>query len=408
MYFRVCFKMDIYTRKTYWKWYLTLAGIAIVSLSLWYTRGLAEQLALRERQQVEQYLEAQRILGDMSTDTTAFFICDVDFPLKVVQDNTTVPILLIGENGKIDGYVNIGEDENGNISPDKLDEVYKNMLAEKADTMMISPGGGVVQIVMYTRSRLLGMLEWYPYIQLLLITAFVGLGYWGFNAARRAEQNQVWLGMAKETAHQLGTPITAILGWLETLKAVNEDRADNQEMLHELGKDVSRLELVADRFSKIGATPELSPVNLYDELESCRAYMQRRAPRRVSFHFPDPAGCDPLIVFLNPPLFDWVIENLLRNAIDAMEEGKGSVTATVYRDGKWACIDIADTGKGIQSGKFKTVFKPGYSTKTRGWGLGLSLSKRIIAEYHRGKIFVKKSEPGKGTTFTVKLRTGKD
>ncbi|MFM8485365.1 MAG: two-component sensor histidine kinase, partial [Bacteroidota bacterium] len=162
------------------------------------------------------------------------FICDVDFPLKVVQDNTTVPILLIGENGKIDGYVNIGEDENGNISPEKLDEVYKNMLAEKADTMMISPGEGVVQIVMYTRSRLLGMLEWYPYIQLLLITAFVGLGYWGFNAARRAEQNQVWLGMAKETAHQLGTPITAILGWLETLKAVNEDRADNQEMLHEL------------------------------------------------------------------------------------------------------------------------------------------------------------------------------
>jgi signal transduction histidine kinase len=250
------------------------------------------------------------------------------------------------------------------------------------------------------------MLEWYPYIQLLLITAFVGLGYWGFSAARRAEQNQVWLGMAKETAHQLGTPITAILGWVETLKAVNEDRADNQEMLHELGKDVSRLELVADRFSKIGATPELSPVNLYDELESCRAYMQRRAPRRVSFHFPNPFECDPLVVFLNPPLFDWVIENLLRNAIDAMEEGKGSITATVYREGKWACVDIADTGKGIQSGKFKTVFKPGYSTKTRGWGLGLSLSKRIIAEYHRGKIFVKKSEPGKGTTFTVKLRTG--
>jgi signal transduction histidine kinase len=324
----------------------------------------------------------------------------------VVQDNTTVPILLIGENGKIDGYVNIGEDENGNIAPDRLDEVYKSMVDEKADTMMISPAEGVVQIVMYTRSRLLGMLEWYPYIQLLLITAFVGLGYWGFSAARRAEQNQVWLGMAKETAHQLGTPITAILGWVETLKAVNEDRADNQEMLHELGKDVSRLELVADRFSKIGATPELSPVNLYDELESCRAYMQRRAPRRVSFHFPNPVECDPLVVFLNPPLFDWVIENLLRNAIDAMEEGKGSITATVYREGKWACVDIADTGKGIQSGKFKTVFKPGYSTKTRGWGLGLSLSKRIIAEYHRGKIFVKKSEPGKGTTFTVKLRTG--
>ncbi|MBL7825986.1 MAG: HAMP domain-containing histidine kinase [Saprospiraceae bacterium] len=398
--------MDIYTRKSHWKWYLALAGVLIVFLSLWYTKRLADQLAERERQQVEQYLAAQRLLGKFETDPNNFFNCDVSFPLKVVQGNTTVPILLIGESGKIDGYVNVGEDSLGNIDPIELENVRKQMITEKADTIVISPAEGVHQVVMYTKSRLLGMLEWYPYIQLLLISAFIAIGYLGFSSARRAEQNQVWLGMAKETAHQLGTPITAILGWIETLKAVNEDREDNQEMLDELGKDVSRLELVADRFSKIGATPELSPVNLYTELESCRAYMQRRAPRKVEFHFPVPDDHEPLIVFLNPPLFDWVIENLLRNAIDAMEEGKGSIKANVYKEGSWACIDIADTGKGIAAGKFATVFKPGYSTKTRGWGLGLSLSKRIIEEYHKGRIFVKKSEIGKGATFTVKLRTG--
>lgn len=395
--------MDIYTRKSQLKWYLAAAGILIVTLSLWYTRRLAEQLAIREKQQVEQYLEAQRLLGKAETDPNNFFNCDVSFPLKVVQDNNTVPILLIGGDGKIDGYVNVGEDSTGNIDPQRLEQVRLEMIREKADTMVISPTEGVRQIVMYSKSRLLGTLEWYPYIQLLLISAFVIFGYLGFSSARRAEQNRVWLGMAKETAHQLGTPITAILGWIETLKAVNEERPDNQEMLEELRKDVARLELVADRFSKIGATPELAPVNLYNELEACRAYMQRRAPRKVIFDFPVPAEHEPLQAFVNAPLFDWVIENLLRNAIDAMEDGKGTISAHIYQEGRWACIDISDTGKGIASGKFATVFKPGYSTKKRGWGLGLSLSRRIIVEYHKGKIFVKKSELGKGTTFTVKL-----
>jgi signal transduction histidine kinase len=399
--------MDIYTRKSQWKLYLALVGIFIVILSLWYTKYLSDQLATREKQQVEQYLAAQRLLGKAETDPNQFFNCDVSFPLKVVQSNNTVPILLIGESGKIDGYVNIGEDSVGYIDPVKLEKVRQRMIREGADTLQISPTEDIHQVVMYAKSSLLDLLEWYPYIQLVLISAFVALGYLGFSTARRAEQNQVWLGMAKETAHQLGTPITAILGWIETLKAVNEDRADNQEMLDELRNDVTRLELVADRFSKIGATPELAAVNLYDELDACRAYMQRRAPRRVTFNFPDPAAQAPLMAYLNPPLFDWVIENLLRNAIDAMEEGKGDISAKVYQEGQWACIDITDTGKGIPAGKFATVFKPGYSTKTRGWGLGLSLSRRIMVEYHRGKIFVKKSEVGKGTTFTLKVRTGK-
>ncbi len=398
--------MDIYTRKSRWKWYLAATGILIIMLSLWYTKYLADQLATREKQQVEQYLAAQQLLGKAETDPNQFFNCDVSFPLQVVQDNNTVPILLIGDNGKIDGYVNIGEDSMGFIDPVKLEKIRKTMVEEGADTLHINPTGDVHQVVMYSKSKLLDLLEWYPYLQLLLISAFITLGYLGFSAARRAEQNKVWLGMAKETAHQLGTPITAILGWIETLKAVNEDRPDNQEMLTELRNDVTRLELVADRFSKIGATPELSAVNLYEELDACRQYMQRRSPRRVTFEFPDPSAQAPLVAYLNPPLFDWVIENLLRNAIDAMEEGVGTISARIYTEGRWACIDISDTGKGIPSSKFSTVFKPGYSTKKRGWGLGLSLSRRIMVEYHKGKIFVKKSELGKGATFTLKVRTG--
>ncbi len=394
--------MDIYTRKSYWKWYLVAGGTLIVILSLAYTRYIGNQLAEREKQQVEQYLEAQRTLATSGGDPYQSFYCDISFQLKVVQSNTTVPILLLNERGGIDGYTNIGEDENDSISTEALQRVYKNMLAEHADTIHV-PVGSDTQIVMYGKSQLLRLLEWYPYVQLFLIGVFIGFGYAGFSASRRVEQNKVWLGMAKETAHQLGTPITAILGWIETLKAVNEDRPDNQEMLYELRNDVTRLELVADRFSKIGATPELNPVNLYEQLETCRVYMQRRSPRKVKFNFPDPNEQVPLLVFLNPPLFDWVIENLLRNAIDAMETGEGEITAHIYQESKWACIDVSDTGKGIPSSKQNTVFKPGYSTKTRGWGLGLSLARRIMVEYHQGRIFVKNSAIGKGTTFTVKL-----
>lgn len=394
--------MDIYSRKSYWKWYLAAGGTLIVILSLVYTRYLGDQLAQREKQQVEQYLEAQRTLASSGGDPYQSFYCDISFQLKVVQSNTTVPILLLNERGGIDGYTNIGEDENDSISTEALQRVYMGLVAERADTIHVQVGDDL-QIVMYGKSSLIKLLEWYPYVQLFLIGVFIAFGYAGFSASRRVEQNKVWLGMAKETAHQLGTPITAILGWIETLKAVNEDRPDNQEMLLELRNDVTRLELVADRFSKIGAKPDLSPINLFDQLEICRVYMQRRAPRKTVFDFPKPEEHEPLPVFLNPPLFDWVIENLLRNAIDAMETGEGTITAVIYKESRWACIDISDTGKGIASGKHSTVFKPGYSTKKRGWGLGLSLARRIMVEYHSGRIFVKKSEIGKGSTFTVKL-----
>lgn len=398
--------MNIYTRKSYWKWYLAIGGVLIIVVSLLYTQYLADRLIERERQQAEQFAEAMRMLAKMRTDTTANY-CDLTLHLKVIEQNTTIPVILLNESGDIEAYRNIDDHNLDTMEIEDVQHALNRMIRQDTGMIEIVFPPDIHKTLIYTHSRLLWWLQLYPLLQLSLIAAFVAIGYLAFSTARRAEQNQVWLGMAKETAHQLGTPITAILGWIETLKAVNEDRPDNQEMLDELRNDVTRLELVADRFSKIGASPDLKPIDFYRQLEINRDYMQRRAPRKVEFDFPKPCEHPPLMAGINAPLFDWVIENLLRNAIDSMEGGIGRITARVYEEDRFVCLDISDTGKGIPANKFKTVFKPGYSTKTRGWGLGLSLSKRIIEQYHRGKIFVKQSEPGKGTTFTVKLPKAK-
>jgi signal transduction histidine kinase len=397
--------MDIYARKSSWKWYLAAGGVLIVSLSLVYTKYIADQLAKREIQQVSIWTEAQRSLNKVEIDTFQFFHCDLTLEARVLELNTTIPVILVNQSGEIEDALNVEGSVGTSIDTSKVRKALNAMFASgTVDSIDASlPREQIIKKVYFSHSVLLSQLKWYPFVQLLLIGLFIVFGYMAFSAARRAEENQVWLGMAKETAHQLGTPITAILGWIETLRLTNEDHASNLEMFDELGKDVTRLELVADRFSKIGALPELSPVNLYEQLELCRDYMQRRAPRKVAFVFPDPQSEPPLMVSINPPLFDWVVENLLRNAIDAIEGGIGTITAVVYKEANFACIDISDTGKGIPANKFKTVFKPGYSTKTRGWGLGLSLSQRIVQQYHSGKIFVKRSEPGKGATFTIKL-----
>lgn len=391
--------MNIYARKSKWKWYLAAAGVAIVAISLSYTRYLAQRLVEREQQQAQQFAEAMRQIGRTDVDLN----CDFTLPGRIIEENTTIPVVVLDEAFNIELYRNIDDRNHDSLAMEDVQAALDRMIAEGADTILINIPPDINKILIYGHSNLLALLQWYPYVQLFLIAVFIAFGYMGFSAARRAEENQVWLGMAKETAHQLGTPITAILGWVEALKAVNEENPVNLEMLDELRNDVTRLELVADRFSKIGAQPELTPVNIYDQLEACREYMQRRSPRRVTFDFPDPAQHEPLRVGINAPLFDWVVENLLRNAIDAMEGGIGAITVAVYAEPGFVCFDLTDTGKGIPARKFSTVFKPGYSTKTRGWGLGLSLSKRIVEQYHKGKIFVKRSEVDKGTTFTVKL-----
>ena len=388
--------------------YLALAGIVIVVISLIYTNYLADQLKEEERKKAETYLfTISKIFGDPENPDLAIQNdCDYTLHQKVVASNTTIPVIIVNDRGGIDFALNFTDagsiDFNSQIG-DKMegDKLYLMEELEKMQKAGIQPIEGTDQSIWYKDSNLLTLIRYFPLIQMLLIIAFITFGYIGFSSARRAEQNQVWVGMAKETAHQLGTPITAIVGWIEHLKEIKKGDEDTEEVLVELTNDVNRLNLIADRFSKIGSKPALDPIDIYKEMDKCRAYMQRRAPRKVEFDFP---GLDhpPVNVQINSHLFDWVIENLLRNSLDAMD-GKGKISCEIHPEKTQVVINITDTGKGISSADIKNVFQPGFTTKKRGWGLGLSLAKRIVESYHSGKIFVKKSVINEGTTFTIKL-----
>jgi two-component sensor histidine kinase len=378
--------MDIYFKKSQWKLYLAVAGVVIILISLLYTTYLSNRLAIEEQNKARHWAMAQTEVNSPEPPE------DLSLHLEIILSNNTIPVLLVDENNKIISSRNFGTED-----PEKLKQELRQIQQEGVPPLVGIDGYSIY----YKESQVLTQLRYFPIIQLVLIGAFIFFGYLGFSTARRSEQNRVWVGMAKETAHQLGTPISAIVAWIEHLRAMREDDEVVQDVLHELDSDVKRLELIADRFSKIGATPKLDSLNLYTELELCRDYMQKRAPRKVRFSFPGETHA-PLLVQLNAPLFAWVVENLLRNSLDAMD-GQGEIRAEVYEEGPFACIDLSDTGKGIPSSRHKTVFQPGYTTKKRGWGLGLSLAKRIIEEYHSGKIFVKHSEEAKGTTFTIKI-----
>jgi anti-sigma regulatory factor (Ser/Thr protein kinase) len=381
--------MDIYSKKSTWKVYLAIAGIVIVILSLLYTNYLTQRLAASERNYAAIWGDATLLLTNVDINE------DLSLPTKIIRGNATIPVILVNLQGGIDYAINFGEqlDNDKKYLADQVKKMDKNGFVP-----IDIPGFGKLY---YQESSTLRLLRYFPFVQLVLISAFIAFGYLGFSSARRSEQNRVWVGMAKETAHQLGTPISGMVAWIEHLKEIRQDDEGVHEILNELRNDVGRLELIADRFSKIGSIPSLEPLNIYPELENCRVYMQRRAPRKVHFHFPDP-HTHPLLVRLNAPLFEWVIENLLRNALDSME-AHGSITVEVFNEDKTIAIEVTDTGKGIPASKFKTVFQPGFTTKKRGWGLGLSLSKRIIEDYHNGRIFVKRSEENKGTTFCIRL-----
>jgi len=383
--------MDTFTRKSRWKLSLALAGSALILISLFYTSYLTRKLAVEEQNKVRLWANAvEEVNKPLSPDCES--CTDLSIHWKIITSNNSIPVILADENDKIISSCNFETED-----PQVLKRHLKQMREQGALT--IESYGNTIY---YKESRVLTQLRFFPIVQLVLIAAFVFLGYLGFSTARRAEQNRVWVGMAKETAHQLGTPISGIVAWIEHLRTIKEGDEEVLEVVDELGNDVRRLELIADRFSKIGAMPRLEPHNIYTELDACRAYMEKRAPRKVAFKFPAPGGSTPLHVLLNPPLFEWVIENLLRNSLDAMD-GQGTIAAEVYEEGAFVCIDLSDTGKGVPASRFKTIFQPGYTTKKRGWGLGLSLAKRIIEEYHQGRIFVKRSEENKGTTFTVKI-----
>ncbi len=388
--------MDIYQKKSHWKVYLAVAGVFIVAVSMYYTNYLVKKLEEEENKRIKIWATAQERLNMSMMDTTS----DFTLHTEILEANTTIPVILVNDGGGIDGVRNFGEEKD--IDPNFLtSNELKNELAQlKLEGQEPIPIEGFK--IYHKQSRILILLRYFPLVQFILIGAFILFGYLGFSNARRAEQNQVWVGMAKETAHQLGTPISAIIGWIDYLKTMYENEESTQEVLSELDKDVERLNLIADRFSKIGSEPVLNPINIYEELEICRQYMQKRSSRHIVFDFPTVTNHAPLMAKINPPLFDWVIENLLRNSLDAMD-GTGKISAEVSEDANYIIIDVTDTGKGIPAAKFKTVFNPGFTTKKRGWGLGLSLAMRIIKDYHKGKIFVKKSIPNEATTFTIKL-----
>jgi nitrogen-specific signal transduction histidine kinase len=385
--------MNIYKRKSQWKIYLAISGIAILVISLAYTTYIAGKIAEQERQRIELWANSISLLTNSPLNSSDPFIKDVMNFLGNINSST-------------DDIASIITDENGHfLDFNNLDTNVVNL--EQELTYMRQSGDSIAVsnryfslYIHYRDSNLLVMLRYFPYFQLALIVLFIGISYWLFSWARRSEQNQVWVGLAKETAHQLGTPITAIVAWIEMLKMMSDDNEELKDITEELGKDVKRLEQITERFSKIGAIPELKQQNILEVIQKNMVYMKRRAPRRVVFEY---QPVEPqMIANFNAPLFDWVLENLLRNALDSMSrEGKISAKVTGTKD--FIIIDVSDTGKGIPAGKLKTVFKPGFSTKKRGWGLGLSLTERIIKNYHNGRIFVKESEIGKGTTFRIQL-----
>ena len=381
--------MEIYKQRSLWNIALLIAGALILIVTVVYANYLASQLSDREAKIQELYNLAQTNIAQNPNPQADFTVADE------VRNKYNLPI--ISEYEGVYSGNNWGEEQDTN-------QVF---LQKKVEDFLRDGGEPIVGeeftegYTFYTfKSSLSTYIRFFPAVQFLLLGFFIALGYYLFNAARRGEQNRVWAGMAKETAHQLGTPISAIIAWIEFLKESNEERPDQLEVIGELRSDVERLELIADRFSKIGATPELEKANVYQLLGDIETYMKRRSPRKVTFDFPDPNQVQDVMV--NQHLFSWVLENLIRNSLDALD-GQGSISARIHEDVRSIIIDITDTGKGIPSSKHKEVFKPGFSTKKRGWGLGLSLAKRIIQEYHKGKIFVKSSKPNEGTTFTIQL-----
>jgi signal transduction histidine kinase len=378
----------------HWKSYLVAFALIIVGLALYYFNQVAKEMEVEEQKKVLILVEAIKTVS--LTETTPQ--TDVTFAYKVIEQNTTIPLFLTDEDGNIMDQVNL-DTTRLTKDPDYINRKYEEFKKLHAPIRYdySTPGMSGNGYVVYGDSALLNRLRYYPLLILAITFFFILIVVIAISNAQRSIQNQVWVGMSKETAHQLGTPLMAIVAWMELLK---ENEA-NREWILEMEKDVSRLQLIADRFSKIGSTPELKEENLVVRLQNMVEYMRLRKPQRVEIDFEHDE--DDVQVLLSGPLFDWVIENLMRNALDAME-GQGRILIKLYNQPRTVTIDISDTGKGIPKNNFKKVFAPGFSTKQRGWGLGLSLARRIIQKYHNASIFVKSSEPGKGTTFRIVFR----
>tara|TARA_X000000368_G_C23004700_1_gene700601 strand:- start:412 stop:1557 length:1146 start_codon:yes stop_codon:yes gene_type:complete len=381
--------MNIYLKRQVWKILLLLGGLTIAFASLFYTNTIVKKLAIEEEKKVELVAEATKLLANIENNQQ-----DISFLLRVIKDNETVPVICVDEDDVVMSWRNL--DSTKIIS----DSSY---LANKlVDMKAINPPiiipivDGERQYIYFENSILIDLLFYYPYMQLFIISLFIIISYFAFSSSRNAEQNQVWVGMSKETAHQLGTPLSSLIGWVEYLRSLG---TIENSIIDELGKDVKRLETITDRFSKIGSSPDFEKVDLTKIINDVINYLRSRISDNVIINIKSDGSIDAELCV---PLFEWVLENITKNAVDAMF-GNGSILIEISKKDSKVFIDITDSGNGIPKSQFLKVFKPGFTTKKRGWGLGLSLVKRIVEEYHNGKIYVKNSEIGKGTTFRIEL-----
>jgi signal transduction histidine kinase len=379
--------MQFSERKNTTRWIIIFASFLIISLILWNTYTFFQIFKNEERLKMNLWAKAQKTLINAGENT------DVELPLQIFSDNTSIPIILT-ENDSIINTVNI---DDAIVKNKRKANTFLHELKSENDPVVIEYVPGKFQKLYYGNSALLNKLKYYPIALLLIIVLFGGLVYNFYRSTKMATQNKLWAGMAKETAHQIGTPLSSLIGWVELLKAENVDESTT----FEIEKDIERLQTITDRFSKIGSEPKLENKDIVEETLQSYDYLQSRFSKQIEFSFKAPKS--PIMVSLNPTLHSWTIENLVKNAIDAMK-GRGKLALEIEQEGDYVKINVSDSGGGIQKKQFKTIFEPGFTTKKRGWGLGLSLTKRIVEEYHKGTIKVLSSEIGKGTTMQVSFK----
>jgi len=375
---------------TNWRSWLAVLALSIVIGTIFYSRYLAKKIAQEERDKVELWVNASKAIFDNPD-------MPLTLPNMIRNEQTNIPIIETNEKDSIVNYINLDSTEaalDPSYLSDKLREFKRN---NEPFILVLSQEPYIANKYYYGNTRLLKEVKYYPIIQLVIVGLLITLLLLLLTTQHRSSQNQLWAGLAKETAHQLGTPLSSLQGWVEMLK----ESGGQEAITRELEKDVNRLKLVSDRFSKIGSIPNLEPTDIVVQVDAMLDYIKRRASGKIRFEFMAPPT-GSLIIPLSATLFDWVIENLLKNALDAME-GQGQITVHIQDNEREVLIDVTDTGKGIPASHISRVFDPGFTTKKRGWGLGLSLSKRIIEQFHRGELSVKQSEPGKGTTFRILL-----
>lgn len=379
-----------------------LLSVAVVGIFLFYSDSLVKDLSEQERERMQIWADATREIVNTGSGESEM-PSNFDFLLSIIERNRTIPVLLTDDSGEIIMQRNFTLPGPADSTVFGLSDVNRKFLLEKLADLRKTPnvididmGAAGKQHLYYEDSKVLKSLSFYPYVQVLVLLAFVLIVYYAVSSTKRAEQNKVWVGLSKETAHQLGTPISSLMAWLELLP----DSGVSPEIVAEMDKDVKRLSTIASRFSKIGSRPSMEIEDLNEIVSHSAGYMSSRISSRIKLSV---ATCPtPLPVSMSAPLAEWVMENLIKNAVDAME-GSGSISVVLRQEKNNAVIEISDTGKGIPKKNHKTIFNPGFTTKKRGWGLGLTLTKRIVEEYHKGTIYVKRSEPGAGTTFAIEF-----